>query len=183
MNIKSMSRAGGDMDSGNGVTKNIKTAIIVVVALLVIYGAGFALDKYTNIPLPFISEEHSQASDWQAIFLSNGQVYFGKVVDKTKDSIVLNNIYYLQVVTKPLQRTAEGETAAAEGQQELTLIKLGNELHGPTDRMVINREHVLLTEALRSDSRVVQAIDQYLKDQQNPPAANTGTAPAPTPVQ
>ena len=183
MNIKSMNRSGEGMDGGSALAKNVKTGVIVIVALLVLYGVGFALDKYTNIPLPFISEEHSQASDWQAVFLSNGQVYFGKVADKTKDSIVLNNIYYLQVVTKPLQRTAEGETAAAEGQQELTLIKLGNELHGPTDRMVINREHVLLTEALRGDSRVVQAIDQYLKDQQNPPAANTGTAPAPTPIQ
>jgi hypothetical protein len=183
MSIKSMNRANDGMDGGSAMAKNIKTAIIIVIALLVLYGVGFALDKYTNIPLPFISEEHSQASDWQAVFLSNGQVYFGKVVDKSNDSIILNNIYYLQVVTKPLQRTAEGDTAAAEGQQELTLIKLGNELHGPTDRMVINRDHVLLTEVLRNDSRVVQAIDQYLKDQQNPPAANTGTAPAPTLVQ
>lgn len=177
-----MNRSNDGVDGG-AMAKNIKIVLSVVVALLVLYGIGFALDKYTNIPMPFISEEHSQASDWQAVFLSNGQVYFGKITDNSKDEITLNNIYYLQVVTKPLQRTAEGETASAEGQQELTLIKLGNELHGPTDRMVINRDHVLLTEVLRNDSRVVQAIDQYLKDQQNPPAANSGTAPAPAPTR
>jgi hypothetical protein len=78
-----------------------------------------------------------------------------------------------------LQRTAEGQAASGDQQQqELTLIKLGNELHGPTDKMTINRDHVLLTEALRNDSRVVQAINQYVKDQQNQPQGQAaGTVP------
>ena len=60
--------------------------------------------------------------------------------------------------------TQEGQEST-ETQQELTLIKLGNELHGPTDRMVINRDFILLTESLKNDSRVVQAIDNYLQQQ------------------
>ena len=105
--------------------------------------------------------------NWQAIFLSNGQVYFGKVASVGEKSIILNNIYYLQVVSKPLQQTQQGSAATADQTtQELTLIKLGNEIHGPTDRMVINRDQVLLTEVLKSDSRVVTAINKYVSDQQ-----------------
>jgi hypothetical protein len=115
-----------------------------------------------------LSDSIAQVSgkEWQAIFLSNGQVYFGKVKAVGTKTVTLADIYYLQVVTKPLQRTQEGATAAAaQTQQELTLIKLGNEIHGPTDHMVINRDQVLLSEILKNDSRVVQAITKYVSDQ------------------
>jgi hypothetical protein len=82
----------------------------------------------------------------------------------------LNDIYYLQVVTKPLQRTQEGATAtpASADQQQLTLIKLGNELHGPVDEMMINKSQITLTEKLRSDSKVVQAINEWKKQATTP---------------
>ncbi len=95
--------------------------------------------------------------DWQAVFLTNGQVYFGQVADNSASELVLADIYYLQV-TRPLQQAQEGEEQAATGQGELSLVKLGNELHGPMDRMHINRQHVLFIEDLKDDSNVVQAI-------------------------
>lgn len=97
--------------------------------------------------------------DWQAVFLSNGQVYFGKVAKQNKTEIKLEDIYYLQV-TRPLQQTAEGQEQA-NTQGELSLVKLGNELHGPTDAMHINRDQVLFIEDLKDDSNVVTAIANY----------------------
>ncbi|MEK7125287.1 MAG: hypothetical protein AAB880_00010 [Patescibacteria group bacterium] len=97
--------------------------------------------------------------DWQAVFLSNGQVYFGQVEKQNKVEIVLKDIYYLQV-TRPLQQTAEGQEQA-NAQGELSLVKLGNELHGPTDAMHINRDQVLFMEDLKDDSNVVTAIANY----------------------
>jgi hypothetical protein len=41
------------------------------------------------------------------------------------------------------------------------LIKLGGELHGPTDTMQINRDQILLIEDLRTDSNLVAAIGNY----------------------
>ncbi len=111
-------------------------------------------------------------AEWQAVFLTNGQVYFGKVSKVTGDNVYLRDIYYLQVVNQPLQASQQaGETAEqpaaepAEPEQRLTLIKLGNELHGPRDEMIINREHVILMEDLKDDSRVVQAISDYIANQ------------------
>ena len=40
-------------------------------------------------------------------------------------------------------------------------VNLYYELHGPEDRMYINREHVLFIEDLQPDSKVVQAIEAY----------------------
>lgn len=97
--------------------------------------------------------------DWQAVFLSNGQVYFGQLVKQNKVEVVLKDIYYLQV-TRPLQQTAEGEQQA-NAQGELSLVKLGNELHGPTDAMHVNRDQILFIEDLKDDSNVTTAIANY----------------------
>ncbi|MFA5029716.1 MAG: hypothetical protein WC518_03130 [Patescibacteria group bacterium] len=141
-----------------------KIIITIVVIIVVVFLGWFVLDRFTSLNLPSFSETSYSSNSWYAVFLSNGQVYFGKVKDTSRETLTLANIYYLQVITKPLQSTQQGETAAnqQQTQQELSLFKLGNELHGPTDEMVINRDYVLLTEKLKSDSKVVQAINDYL---------------------
>lgn len=104
--------------------------------------------------------------DYQALFLSNGQVYFGKVIKNTKAEIILEDIYYLQV-TRPLQQAQEGQEQA-NAQGELSLVKLGGELHGPTDAMHINRDQVLFIEDLKDESNVTRAIAKYKSDQTKP---------------
>ena len=89
------------------------------------------------------------------MFLTNGQVYFGNVARLTPDTVILRQIYYLQT-SGPLQAGGEQQPA------DLALVKLGAELHGPTDEMQINREHILFIETLKADSRVVKAIEQFI---------------------
>ncbi len=152
--------------NGGGGVKFIITTLIIIIILV---GGWYAIDNYTGINLPGMnSGSQSLSKGWQAIFLSNGQVYFGKV-DKVSDrELVLTDIYYLQVVTKPLQQSQDAPTVdQTQSQQELTLAKLGNELHGPKDRMVINRDQILLTEELKEDSKVVTAITAYVTEQAN----------------
>lgn len=152
----------------------IKTVVAVVVAVIIIAGIGklcwMGYEAFNSDPIANVS-----ASEWQAVFLVNGQVYFGKVKALGAKTLTLNDIYYLQVVTKPLQQTQQGTAAAPADQQnqELTLIKLGSEIHGPSDRMVINRDQIILTEKLKTDSRVVQAILKYVSDQKKAAAPAT----------
>lgn len=98
-------------------------------------------------------------SNYQAVFLSNNQVYFGRVSSPSGDYLTLTDIYYLQVA-QPLQ--------PSEPATNINLVKLGNELHGPADRMEINRDHVLFIEDLKTDSQVVQAIEKYIESQTKP---------------
>lgn len=89
---------------------------------------------------------------YQAVFLSNDQVYFGKVSGFPWGNKKLQDVYYLRV--------AEG-LQAQDGRplsQEIQLVRLGNEIHGPTREMIINAEHILFIEKLRDDSAVVKSI-------------------------
>ncbi|OIO49640.1 MAG: hypothetical protein CO042_02490 [Parcubacteria group bacterium CG_4_9_14_0_2_um_filter_41_8] len=128
----------------------IQVIAIVIVAIIVIVSWMWASQNKLS----------GFDKDWQAVFLTNGQVYFGQVKAQNSAQVILKDIYYLQV-TRPLQQTQEGQEQADATQGELSLVKLGNELHGPTDNMYINRDHVLFIEDLKDDSNVVQAIDNY----------------------
>ncbi|HVY67865.1 MAG TPA: hypothetical protein VHA30_03150 [Patescibacteria group bacterium] len=112
------------------------------------------------------------ASGYQAVFLTNGQVYFGKLSHAEGNYLTLDDIYYLQVVQPPLQGSQPQDQAASQQQPQISLVKLGNELHGPVDEMHISREQVLFYEDLKSDGQVVKAIEAY---KANP----SGTVPTP----
>lgn len=128
---------------------------VIVIALLVYVGyttKGFGIwkEKATG---------ESKDADWQAVFLTNGQVYFGKLSGATSQYATLKDIYYLQV-QKSIQPKPEGEA----DQPKVTLVKLGSELHAPMDEMKINRDQILFYENLKKDGKVVQAIDKYIKE-------------------
>lgn len=93
----------------------------------------------------------------QAVFLTNGQVYFGHTVKSIdKQYLKLKNIYYIQI-NQPLQASASANTNTATD-TEYNLIKLGNEIHGPQDEMLISRSQILFIEDLRDDSQIVRAM-------------------------
>src|SRR6185436_1501608 len=85
---------------------------------------------------------------YQAVFLDDGQVYFGKL-SGGRGWLALSDIYYLQG-TEPLQQTESGKTINSA--QNIQLIKLGNELHGPADTMYIKGDKVLFWENMKEDS-------------------------------
>lgn len=143
-------------------TSWLKGLVTLIVVLIIIGGGIYLIATYTGVGGGPFSPTARLSANWQAVFLSNGQVYFGKIIKINKETVVLRDIYYLQVVTQPLQRSAEGEIIQQE-EQRLTLIKLGNEIHGPKDEMIINRDHVVLMEDLKDDGRVVTAINDYIK--------------------
>ena len=159
----------------SGLTSGLKKpgggwfrGFITLIIILVIIGGGlYLVASYTGVGGGILLKGGNFEGNWQAVFLTNGQVYFGKVDRVNSEFVFLKNIYYLQVVN--LEDTiAQPPDVQNQPEQRLTLIKLGNEIHGPTDHMLINREHVVIIEDLKNDSRVVQAIDDYLKNQNNP---------------
>ena len=90
-----------------------------------------------------------KTGEYQAVFLDNNQVYFGKVTSSlSAQFITLEDVYYIQA-TGPSE---DGST---------NLVKLGNETHGPEDKMSLNRDHILMVENLKGESKIVQAIESY----------------------
>lgn len=91
---------------------------------------------------------------FQAVFLNGGQVYFGKITHIDDNTLTLENIYYLKTGQYQQGGAVVGDTS---------LIKLGNELHGPEDKMVIERKNATFWENLKSDGQVAKAIAAYEK--------------------
>lgn len=98
---------------------------------------------------------------YQSVTLANGAVYFGKIQTFNGMTLTLTDVFYLKTVKQPIQ-SGIGQPAV---QNQLELVKLGNELHGPTDRMLITRRQILAIQKLRADSKVVLAINEYYRSQ------------------
>jgi len=106
-----------------------------------------------------------EKDSYQALFLTNGQVYFGKLSQTDNKTIKITDIYYLQVqqAVQP-----KDDKAPKPEDQKISLAKLGKELHGPQDSMYIDRSQVVFYENLKGskDSKVVEAIEAYKKSKQ-----------------
>jgi cytoskeletal protein RodZ len=139
--------------------------ILMIVLIVAVLAVGlFLVSKYTtwNILKVNKSSQGTSASGWQAVFLTNGQVYFGQVLKNSESTVVLENVYYLQVQQQA--QLAQDQTQNTAAQPNLSLVKLGNELHGPTDKMSINKLQVLFIEDLKNESKVVEAIKNYMAE-------------------
>lgn len=144
----------------SGGSKMPWVILVIVLVGAIILGIIFR-DKLINA---FSSGSTGKASGYQAVFLTNGQVYFGKMSDPTDTYVTLRDVYYLQVTNPPLQGSKE---STQNQQPQVSLVKLGNELHAPIDEMKINRDQVLFYEDMKDNGRVMEAIAQY---KANPPA-------------
>lgn len=128
--------------------------IVIVIIIAAIAAAAFwFFRKNTSSTSPVVD-----ATKYQAVFLTNGQVYFGKVSGEKKSYVSLADVYYL-ILKKPLQdQKKEGDEQIQEqAKPEYSLVKLGKEMHGPAS-MSINRDQILFIENLSDDSKVVNAI-------------------------
>jgi hypothetical protein len=158
---------GGPSYQAPGRNSRLPWILLVLVVVIVAVVLGFLFRDKLGM------SKADEVSEYQAVFLTNGQVYFGKLADKSSRYVTLKDIYYLQV-NQPLQQTS-GQQTDPQQQPQLSLVKLGNELHGPVDEMAINRDHILFLEDIKKDGRVAQAIAEY---KANPNAGNTQTPPA-----
>ena len=100
----------------------------------------------------------------QAVFLTNGQVYFGKVSRVTSQYVDLQEVYYLNSQQQPDTKDSSATDTRAT---TFSLVKLGCELHGPADQMIINRDQVSFWENLKDDGKVAKAIDQWQSENPN----------------
>lgn len=110
---------------------------------------------------------------YQAVFLDNSSTpYFGHINRMTDQYIELTSIYYYINVNGSVQ-PADSD---AEKNVDIRLQKLGCELHGPGDKMVINRDNVLFWENLRTDGQVTKAINEWADNNPEGLICNNGNA-------
>ncbi len=94
--------------------------------------------------------------NYQAVFLTSGQVYFGKLSFVDDKYMKLTDVFYIQTAS-----SSTNVQSSASSNTDMQLIKLGNEIHGPKDTMVISRDQVLFFENLKDDGKVAKTIKDY----------------------
>lgn len=87
-------------------------------------------------------------ADYHAVFLDNGQVFFGRLKAPSSDFIELTDVFYVR-----------GETNKDTKEVRSVLIKRGQEWHGP-DMMFVNSKHVTLIEPVSTGSKVGELIKE-----------------------
>jgi hypothetical protein len=134
--------------------KLILTIVGVVVAAALIWAAVAGYRMFVGNPI--------ESNKYQAVFLTNGQVYFGKLHRTGGDYYKLNDVFYLQASQSKTDATdANNPQKASSDSSGVQLIKLGNEVHGPEDSMIIDKSQVLFFENLKNDGKVVDSINKY----------------------
>ncbi|MDO8241072.1 MAG: hypothetical protein Q7T51_03790 [Candidatus Moranbacteria bacterium] len=139
--------------------------MLILFIIIIIAGGAFGFLKYKKENNRGGSKgSFIDSSKYQAVFLPNGQVYFGKVSQERESFVHLSEVYYLVNNAGLQKQTAETGNAndATKPNSDYSLIKLGNELHGP-ESMEINRDQILFIENLSNDSKLVNAIKNMQK--------------------
>jgi hypothetical protein len=139
--------------------------LIVLIVLLLVVRTQLFRAGISVLFAPGLAEV-VDASGYQAVFLSNGSTYFGRVREQGDGWILLSDVFYL---------SGSEETATQ-------LIKRGSEAQGPKEPMIIPRTQVLFIENLREDSEIVSAIKRF-KAGTLPLATPPPATPAPTTAQ
>jgi hypothetical protein len=135
-----------------GLLNTILVVLLIVTSILATAYLGLRILGTSNTSTAIKSKQY------QALFLTNGQVYFGKLKSVDASYVKLTDIYYLQVQ----QQVQPKDDKANNGQQpQVSLAKLGGELHGPEDSMYVSREQVLFWENLTEQGKVATAIKDY----------------------
>jgi hypothetical protein len=85
---------------------------------------------------------------YQAVLLTNGAVYYGKLAGYGTRNPSLTSVFYIISKTDPDTKQVTN-----------VLVKRGKELHGP-DRMYLNSDHIVFVEPVGPDSKVAQLITE-----------------------
>lgn len=144
---------------GPTLASKVLVGLLMVAALVFIVNATMQLFGKDQ---PRLGSAKVDRDGYQAVFLDNGQVYFGKLSDVNSEFVKLTDIYYLQVRQQGSDDDEGLQPAPNQQQVQPVLVKLGSELHGPEDVMFISRDKVLFWENLKDkdNSKVVEAIER-----------------------
>ena len=102
-------------------------------------------------------------TEYQAVFLDNGQVFFGRLQDDGSSYLTLRDVFYIKQQASPDKKEVQS-----------LLLKRGSEWHAPVFTR-INSRHVVLIEPVAPDSQVALLI----REAQMHPAPAPAPAPAP----
>lgn len=134
--------------------KSIAGVVAAVLLLLVVLAAWRSVSQMQDV--------YVDRGVHQAVYLEGGQVYFGKL-HTVKDGYRLTDVYYPQSQTTAELQGDEETPQRTDTGGAPQLVKFGGELLGPQDSIILSSTQVQYWVNLRSDGKVMQAINDYVR--------------------
>jgi hypothetical protein len=136
--------------------------LILLIVLVLIVRTQLFRSGVASLFVPSAAEviDHSA---YQAVFLTSGDIFFGKLQPQGDEWFLLSDVFYLSA----------GEQSAPQ------LIKRGSEAQGPKEPMIISKDQIRFIENLRDDSEIVALIKRF-KSGETPAATAPPATVAPT---
>ena len=151
----------GDVTISGATLRRLAVALFALAFFaLVVFGAATQREALSALLGRGLGAQIDKTA-YQAVFLTGGQVYFGRLQSQD-DYFLLSDVFYIGDATEAPSQGTTGQ-----------LVKRGDELHAPKEPMLIPRDKVLFVENMRDDSQVVTAIRQFRSGQ-------TPARPSPT---
>jgi len=136
--------------------RKLNILTLVALAVLLAVSLGFNVWQYNQskpaaaaAPVSELSKQ-IKSDRFQALFLTNGQVYFGHLSLVDESNYKLTDTYYLSQQVNITTSTAD--------LSNVKITKLGAETHRPENAMVIPREQVLFFENLQDAAQFGGAL-------------------------
>src|SRR5512140_41593 len=120
--------------SGGTSLPTVRTRASRIAVFLVVLAAAFAFVRYWDFVMPSFG-----GARYQAVFLANGQTYFGHYLDRLGPYVKVESAFY--ITQQPT--TDETQTPASR------IIRRGSELHQPLPFVLIPKSAILFVEDLR----------------------------------
>jgi len=112
---------------------------------IVVFAAAALFTQWWDFTVPAVGR-----AQYQAVFLTNGQTYFGRYYDRIGAYAKIEDVYYLQQV-KSSDPNAPADTR---------ILRRGRELHEPASRMLIPKSAILFVEDLTEASPIAQFMQR-----------------------
>jgi hypothetical protein len=120
------------------VIRNIGVAVAVFLL-------AFFLTQWWDFTVPGLGR-----AEYQAVFLTNGQTYFGRYYDRIGAYAKIEDVYYIQ----------QTQNADPDKAPDTRIVRRGGELHAPSARMLVPKSSVLFVEDLTDASPIAQFMKQ-----------------------
>jgi hypothetical protein len=120
----------------------LRRKLAVAIAVFVL---AFFVTQWWDFTVPTLGR-----AQYQAVFLANGQTYFGRYYERIGAYAKIEDVYYLQ----------QSSSADPSQVSDTKIVRRGSELHAPAPRMYIPKSAVLFVEDLTDGSPIAQFMRQ-----------------------
>ncbi|HLJ65947.1 MAG TPA: hypothetical protein VKX16_01135 [Chloroflexota bacterium] len=124
------------------------TLLALVVLVVVIVATAVVVKATSSSSDPVAAA--IKANLYQGVFLTNGEVYFGKLTAPGGDFYDMTHVYRL--TAQPA--TTKGQTPGRQ------LLPITRDIQGPQDLLVINRSQILYVENLAPNGRAAAILSR-----------------------